>query len=70
MRTLDEFEIVSEQRLNPVVIRTTDSVSFPTHFAQMGASLVSMVFVRFCRTAQWFENGVAMPFVCYEQFLS
>ena len=33
----------------------------------MGAGLVSMVFVRFCRTAQWFENGVAMPFVCYEQ---
>lgn len=24
-------------------------------------------FVRFCGTTQWFENGVAMPFVCYEQ---
>ena len=34
---------MTEQRLNPVVIRTTDSVSLPTRFAQMGASLVSMV---------------------------
>ena len=69
MRTLDEFEIVSEQRLNPVVIRTTDSVSLPTRFAQMGASVVSMVFVRFCGTTLGSENGVAMAFVCYEQFL-
>ena len=35
----------------------------------MGASLVSMVFVRFCRTTLVSENGYAMAFVCYEQFL-
>ena len=70
MRELGEFEIVSEQRLNPIVTRTTDSVSLPTRFAQMGASLVSMVFVRCCRTTLGSENGVAMAFVCYEQFLS
>ena len=67
MRTLDKFEIVSEHRPNSAVIRTTDSVSLPTYFAQMGVGLVSMVFVRLCKTAQWFENGVAMAFVCYEQ---
>ena len=68
VRTLDEFEIVTELRPNPVVIWTTDSVSLPTRFAQMGASLVSMVFVQFCGTTLGSENGYAMAFVCYEQF--
>ena len=43
MRSLDKLEIVAEHCPNPVVIWTTDSVSLPTRFAQMGASLVSMV---------------------------
>ena len=43
MRNLDKFEIVTEPRSNTVVIWTTNSVSLPTRFAQMGASLVSMV---------------------------
>ena len=43
VRTLGEFEIVTEHCPSHVVIWTTDSVSLPTRFAQMGASLVSMV---------------------------
>ena len=43
VRTLGEFEIVTEHCPSHVVIWTTDSVSLPTRFAQMRASLVSMV---------------------------